>query len=310
MGDDRWAAMFDDMVRAFETGSFLTVFEQRGKVGRLPDALGGDWKRWPALAAAANASVSKNSFFELLQAKAHFLMLPKPIVAILKESSSVKIDENVGAGQAYTSQFDYDPPEARMHIPNAGTGLASVGYNLGRPPTTLAVIPTDYNVLDSIYHEMTHAWLWVQPDAEIQKLHRDGARAYTPAVGVNGTPFDPYTAFTEAAAYYVGHRVLRWCKSLAALDILMRAPLTDSDRATKLQAIVADYEKDNYDDFDPTYGAVAVDTGDNIEEKISQPPLSKPLRDAIDKKILDGRPLTKPFADTPLVSLRDAVMSP
>jgi hypothetical protein len=45
------------------------------------------------------------------------------------------------------------------------------------------------------------------------------------------------------------------------------------------------------------------------EEKIASPELSKPLRDLIDKKILDGRPLTKDFADTPLAGLRDALLA-
>jgi hypothetical protein len=44
---------------------------------------------------------------------------------------------------------------------------------------------------------------------------------------------------------------------------------------------------------------------------IKSPTLSRPelqaLRDAIDRKILDGRPLTKPFTETPLAHVRDAL---
>ena len=45
MGTDGWARAtwqaMEEMVRAFETGTWFTVFEQPGKVARLPDALGG-----------------------------------------------------------------------------------------------------------------------------------------------------------------------------------------------------------------------------------------------------------------------------
>jgi hypothetical protein len=41
VGDDRWTRMLDDMVRAFETGTFLTALEVPGKVAKLPAALGG-----------------------------------------------------------------------------------------------------------------------------------------------------------------------------------------------------------------------------------------------------------------------------
>jgi hypothetical protein len=48
---------------------------------------------------------------------------------------------------------------------------------------------------------------------------------------------------------------------------------------------------------------------DTAEEKIASPELKKPLRDVIDKRFLDGRPLTKDFADTPLAGLRDALLA-
>jgi hypothetical protein len=42
-------------------------------------------------------------------------------------------------------------------------------------------------------------------------------------------------------------------------------------------------------------------------EAIASPALSDELRAAIDDKILEGLPLTKPFEDTPLKGLYDAI---
>lgn len=296
---DSWASVLDDIIRRFETGTFLTAFEQPGKVGRLPDALGGDPKRWPLLAAPAKG---KDGFFALLRAKAHFLMLPKPIVDVLNETWRADFDEAVVTAKASTGQNEW-PRGAWMHIPGASDGLASVGYDLGRVPT---VLPAGYEILDTIYHEMTHAWLWLAEfyDAEIQKLATDGPIAYASARGVSGTAFDPWTAFTEAAGEYVGDRIRRWCNALHDLNLLTLAPpATDDALRSKVQLIA-----DTYDTFG-TYAYGRVSVGPAAEEKIATPDLSKPLRDAIDKKILDGRPLTKDFADTPLAGLRDALLS-
>ena len=296
---DYWATVLDDMVRRFETGTFLTVFEQPGKVSRLPNALGGDPTQWTMLAAPAK---SKEGLFTLLRAKAHFLMLPKPIVVMMKEDWRVEFDEVPSAGKAGTSE-NTGPRGAWMHIPGASDGVASVGYGLGRVPVPP---PAPYDILDTLYHEMTHALLWLQEfyDAEIQKLYTDGLAAYAGARGVSGTAFDARKAFTEAASYYVGDRITRWCNALHDLDVVRRTPPADPDELqSKLQEIV-----DTYDTFGTyAYGRVVV--GPTTEEQIASPELSKPLRDSIDKKILDGRPLTKDFADTPLAGLRDALLA-
>jgi hypothetical protein len=44
------------------------------------------------------------------------------------------------------------------------------------------------------------------------------------------------------------------------------------------------------------------------EEKIASPELSKPLRDIIDKKILDGRRSPRISPKPPLAGLRDALL--
>jgi hypothetical protein len=296
---DGWAAMLDDMVRRFETGTFLTVLEQPGKVSRLPNALGGDPKQWPLLAAPAK---SKDGLCTLLRAKAHFLVLPKPIVDVMKETWRVEFDEAAGVGRAGTGEHSVPTRGAWMHIPGASDGLASVGYDLGRVPVPL---PASYEILNTVYHEMTHAWLWLAEfyDADMQKLATDGQVAYASARGVSGTVFDPWMAFTEAAGEYVGDRIIRWCNALRELDVLRRnLPTFRDELQAKVQKIV-----DTYDTFGTyAYGRVPVGS---TEEQIASPQLSKPLRDLIDKKILDGRPLTKDFADTPLAGLRDALLA-
>ena len=69
-------------------------------------------------------------------------------------------------------------------------------------------------------------------------------------------------------------------------------PEDPNDVLTRVQGMVEYYEK-----TDETYGVV-------MDKKIASPALSTELREAINKKILDARPLTKPFAETPLAGLR------
>ncbi len=294
---DNWASVLEDIVGRFETGTFLTVFETPGKLARLPNALGGDRMQWPLLAVPAR---KKEGFLTLLRAKAHFLMLPKPIVDVLKETWRAEFDEAVSAAKGSTGEHSVPTRGAFMHIPGASDGLASVGFDLGRMPMGA---PVPYDILDTIYHEMTHAWLWLAEfyDADMQKLATDGTIAYASATGVSGTVFNPWTAFTEAAGYYVGDRISRWCIALRDLDRLRLVP--PADLQSELQKIA-----DTYDTFG-TYAYGRVPVGPTTEEQIASPELSKPLRDLIDKKILDGRPLTKDFADTPLAGLRDALLA-
>jgi hypothetical protein len=148
---------------------------------------------------------------------------------------------------------------------------------------------------------MTHAWLWLNEfyDDEFQMLWVNGLAAYTLAQDVNGKQLAPNVAFTEAAAAYVGDRILRWCGALGALDVLIRDKPTDPEEIQmKLQWIVDDYDK-----VVPTYGTV-----DHV--KIASPDLSATLRDALNKKVLDDCPCTMAFADTPLVGLLNWVLTP
>jgi hypothetical protein len=276
---------FRDM---FESAYNGTVFAGPvGTVTLLPDGLGGDRSRWPALGAVANPVVSKRSFLELLRAKAHFLMLPKRLVDFMLEvRPRLSLTEDpVSFGNAGETDPQDSPRTATVRFPGASAALVRVGHCLGRPCEG----NDPYETLGTIYHELTHATLWLQEfaDSDMQKLYADGLTGYAKATGVSGTEFTPHKAFTEAAAYYVEDRILRWCTALSDLA------------DTRLLPFELELIEKSYDDR-PLPDAV-VD-----HEKIGSPALSSALRDAIDRTILDGLPLTKRFADTPLVSLRNA----
>jgi hypothetical protein len=288
-GND-WFIAIDKVRGMFETAGRGTVFAGPGRaVTPLPDALGGDQKQWGLLAAPAKG---KEGFFALLEAKAHFLTLPVSIVEFMKESDRVSISEEMPETPGAVAETEEgDDHRAQMRIPGASDFLAMAGYDIGRATR----IFVNYGKLATIYHEMTHAWLWVQPDAEIEKLSADGKREYENATGVQGNSLDPWSAFTEAAAAYVADRIFRWCRALCDLDVLIRDKPTDPEEVQeKLAWIVGDYNK-----VVRTYGVVP------SGEKILRPELSDELRAVIDRTVLDLGPLTKQtFDDTPLAGLR------
>jgi hypothetical protein len=166
----------------------------------------------------AAALASKNAFFTLLDKKAFFLMLPRLIIVALKGSVRVKLSEEPSKDpQAVADTIELDDPrQAQMHIPGATEGLAEAGYDLGRL-TFDKGFPEDepsdlYNMVATIYHELTHAWLWLHQfyDDDFQTLWANGVVAYLNAKGEDGKELDPSSAFTEAAAYYVEDRINRW----------------------------------------------------------------------------------------------------
>ena len=307
MANDRWAtATFEavgNVVHAFESIYTRTVFArvhglEAGPVGTLaplPDALGGDEKRRPALQAVV--TVSKDSFFELLRAKAHFLMLPETIVTTMKETSRVKLfEDSVGILDGRTD-WDEEAKQASIHIPKASEALVRACSSLGRDNAR------DLKIVDTVYHESTHAWIDLREfyDDEFQQFCADGIEAYRSAMTVTNTPVPEKLAFSEATAYYVGDKIARWCNALYDLDVLSRAkPQAPGGLDFELESIAIRYDK-----FVPTYGKVFLLGGD-----IKSPDLSTALRDAIDKKLLDGFPLTKPFSRTPLADLRNALSAP
>jgi hypothetical protein len=304
LGNDLFDAI-KEIRESLEADNKGTVFSKPGTpVAPLADRLGGDLTQSYLLAAPAKG---KQGFFALLHAKAHFLTLPKRIVEFLRDSSKVFTSEApTGLGAAAETNPTYDSEgeliSVEMRFPMASEGLVYAGHNLGRPALPSA---GEYIMLGRIYHEMTHALLMLSEDADvgIQKLNDEGSGAYNRSVGVNGTAFDGSDAFTEAAAYYVDDRVVRWGEALSSLSRLLFMPNPDHDWLRgEVSRIV-----EKYDHFAPVYGTVAVAPG--VNEDIKEPWLLDELRDKINEKILDGRPLTLPFDKTPLADLRDSLLS-
>ena len=297
-----WFISIETIREAFETD----VFSKPGTIAKLPNALGGDPKRADALrrrlVLGPYLVVNKDAFFELLWSKAHFLMLPKPMVMFLKSSGRVSVTEALPEladptkDKWYTTCTPSTDPSGKtaiMQVPGASDALSRVGYCLGRECET----DDPHEALATLYHEMTHAWLCLQEfsDADIQKLYNDGSHDYEGSTGANRTQFDSHVAFSEAAAAYVEERIGRWCKALWDLSWVLQLPEV---RQWKLPQIVTDYNADLW-----KHGTVA-------GERITSPSeLSQERRDAIDRKILDGLPLTEPlFKDTPLARILNPLM--
>jgi hypothetical protein len=296
-----WFFAISKVRSMFEAPNRGTVLGVPGRlVAPLPDPLGGDRKNWTLLRTAA--FVSKASFFELLLSKAHFLMLPKTMVAALRDNSNVRLSEDFPVDYpraAADTVTEKSPRSASMQIPDASETITKAGADLGRDNVSPLY---RYGALATIFHEMTHAWLWMHDDydAEFQKLWADGVGAYGSASGVNGGDFssNPELAFSEAASDYVRDRTLRWCTALSRLDVLLRNKPDDGDTLQfEVDGIVEAYDKEQQ-----VYGVVDF-------EPISSPDLSPALRDAINAKVIDGLPLTMRFDDTPLAGLRSSLLS-
>ena len=298
--DDKWFVGIDLVRHAFEARGRGTLLGEPGKlIAELPGALGGDPKQRRLLAAPAKGTPG---FFALLAAKAHFLMLPKRIVNSLNASGRVSFSEADpgpgAAGDTIEREGLVSGRSAEMHIPGASDGLVWAGHEFGRE--ALFAATRAYSIVGTIYHELTHSWLWLQEyaGAGIQKLHSDGLAAYGSAVGVKGTSFAPHQAFTEAAGEYVEDRIVRWCVALSRLNSYLLTPPDDPDsRRDELRWTAEDYDK-----FVPVYGVVDF-------EKIESPALPVELRKAIDREILDGLQLVERFDDTALAGLRSSLLS-
>jgi hypothetical protein len=181
-----------------------------------------------------------------------------------------------------------------MTIPAASEALARAASSIGRDNSK------NLHIFEAIYHEMTHASFCLHEsfDGEFQKLYADGLAAYGKATLDTGRVLPADLAFTEAAAYYVGDKIARWCDALYNLDVLSRDPPQD--------LLTLDFQLEsiarNYDKVVPIYGKTLMGS-------IQSPELSADLRKAIDKKLLDALPMTKPFAETPLAWLQRALKS-
>ena len=145
---------------------------------------------------------------------------------------------------------------------------------------------------------MTHAWMLDSrdKDSEMKSLFEEGVKAFAGATGSTGTPLEPFNAFVEASGSYVEQRVLAWCVALARLNATLfeRDKGGDPEAFRRNQAdfiagIVAQY---NAAHDVQTYGTVGVD-------KIVRP-IPATLRQRLDAKLLDNRPLVGRFDETQL----------
>src|SRR5262249_9687993 len=96
-------------------------------------------------------------------------------------------------------------------------------------------------------------------------------------------------------------RIFRWCSAIDDLVVLTsNKPKDPGEVKSQADGIAA-----RYDGYQAPSPQVAINKdGTTVLEMIASPPeLPRAQRDAIDKKVLDGLPLTMPFADTPLVLL-------
>ena len=168
MGGNDWSlaiAMIQEQFEKAYTADKHTVFDApAGTLAPLPKALGGDPKLWPALTAAASSKTA--SLFRLLKAKAHYLMLPKSIIAALDDAWFVYVTEDALDDERDTGETNayYVPPNrVEIRIPGVSKLLAQAGYVFGR---NVADVPADisvdvrneyYAIFGTIYHEMTHA---------------------------------------------------------------------------------------------------------------------------------------------------------
>jgi len=277
----------------------VTIFDgPPGKLGPLPDELGGSHGQWFALADAA--ARGRAPFFGLLAAKADYLMLPKSIIEALNIPevfvTEMPVEGALATEVAYGSPrllVELDIPQGSMLLARAGTLF---GQTIDREDAG-----GNFAILPAIYHEMTHGWIDLHdiPNSPIGPIYTQGLIAYASAVDVTGKLLDAYRAFTEAAADYVFDRITRWGNALTDLNNIACAK--PSDQGT-LQYLVHVAEG-GYNRPQSVYGTV-----DN--KAIASPALPQALRDAINTTVLDGLPLTKDFADTPLADVRDALLNP
>jgi hypothetical protein len=320
---------------ALEINPIGSVFERPGEIAPLPPRIAAIEVRKlrdKPSSGVNKGPVNKDAFFNLLEAKAYFLRLPKPVVKVAKNSSLVSISEELPglpkedpprpapagapAGEVAISDIKADAVRHKtggnidgvtMHVPAACESLFQVGRGLGRPATgpIPRCDPKEFAVLELLYHEMTHTWLYLQEfsDQGIKNLFKDGLAAYKKPKDSDGHEIPKpdgldidEAAFHEAAADYVQVRVSRWYTAVCGLAKLLRATPRLDEAKVSLQKIVEAYDLTRLQ-----YGTIK-------GKKIVEPELPDDLRVAINEKILDGRPLTKPFNATPLADLGDAVL--
>jgi hypothetical protein len=293
-----WSSIVRQFGRQLELAADLTVFGgPPGTVTPLPGPLGGDPARLPQLTKTA---ATATGFLNLLTAKGYFLMLPRRVPNDIRVAG-LRFDFS-GLFIRESAETDYigNTVLAIRLASDTPALIAAVGAGLGQSwPEPLSTL----NHLAAIYHELCHAWM-VEIVAAIetwQALERDGIAHYASARVQSGASVGPRAAYLEAAGDYVGQRVNDWYSTLSLLARML------AEKGTAIPGPLAEMALSAREDYDrrlavQLYGAVA-------GSELVSPTLPPSLREALDAEVLDGLPLTRPFAQTPLQELYDAVVS-
>lgn len=292
-----WGAIARELGRQLESAVDLTVFGAGpGTVAPLPDALGGDPLELPRLTGGASTA---KGFLALLRAKAHFLLLPERVVDDVS-AAGLRFD--------FSGWFLTEEAETR-YVGNtvvavrlaSGTPayLAGLGASIGRGSSVSST-----SALDTIYHELCHAWM-VEIVAAFdawQRRARDGEAHYASARVRGGGAISARAAYLEAAGSYVGQRVAAWYQALELLSGLLTVGGTaPADRRTTVARQLRE-------EYDRSWGRQVYGTVNSAP--LLAPSLPPELRAALDAQVLDGLPLTRSFDETPLRALYDAVLAP
>jgi hypothetical protein len=293
-----WGTILREFGRRLESAVDLTVFGAGpGTVTPMPDALGGDPLQWPQLTQDASTATG---FLNLLRAKAHFLVLPE---RILDDIRVAKLPFDFSgwfiSGEAETRYLGNTVVAIRL-APDTLTFVAQLGAGIGRGGPVEPQAPA----LGTVYHELCHAWMLeiVKGFETWQRLERDGVTHYAAARVTDGTSVNPRAAYLEAAGSYVGARVLAWYQTLFRLAgfLAVKGTTPADSLATVTRGAREDYDQRMDREV---YGVVG-------GRELMSPGLPPALREALDAQVLEGLPLTRPFDETPLRALYDAILAP
>jgi hypothetical protein len=290
-----WATIAIQLVRSLESEYDVTALAGAPPdVTPLPEPLGGDPAQRPALALRAG---NRLGFLEILRAKAHHLLLPERLVDDIRDSGIRLVFSDMFQGGEATTRYLLDTVVAVQLRPGTSAFLAGLGGNLGR-----RVVAPDLAALDTIYHELCHAWMIevVADDPYWRDLRARGIEHYADARVASGVTVDAYHAYLEAAGSYVGSRVAEWYEALHTLSnaALLRGTIPDDALTDLVESARATYERRR---ARAVYGMVS-------ESAIVSPGLPEDLRRGLDAYVLSSLPLTRPFDLTPLRAYYDALL--
>jgi hypothetical protein len=291
--DKYWPVALDQIADYFRAGWDITVFgDGPGHIAPMPAAIGGDPSTWPKLTKFA---AYKAGLVRILIAKAHYSLLPHSVLEYVK-NSQVGISGFVFYSTSGQTHGSTTVGALLIQLPR-GTddGVVKAFTELGQRTGTIEYL----RFVATAYHEMTHAWMLDSRDKDsaINDLFEDGLKAFAGASDSAGTQLDPETAFLEAAASYVEARVKAWGTAL----FRQNAALFMKDDAGDPEAFRTRFEEYTAETVVDYNAAQDVQTYGFVEGRaIVSPPIPAALREKLDTKLLDNRPLVSRFEETKL----------